>query len=77
MRTRRLGREGLRVSEMCLGTLTWGHQADEATSFRILDTVIENRMGLIDSDHPPQLREAVGSLAVALSGEARDACDAA
>ena len=49
MRTRRLGRTGLHVSEMCLGTLTFGHQADEATSFQILDTAIENGITFFDS----------------------------
>ena len=32
MKQRRLGRTGLRVSEICLGTMTFGNQADEATS---------------------------------------------
>ena len=32
---------------------------------------------LISADNPEQLREAVGSLAVVLSDEERDACDAA
>lgn len=49
MRTRRLGQTGLHVSEMCLGTLTFGHQADEATSFQILDTAIENGITFFDS----------------------------
>ena len=49
MRTKRLGQTGLHVSEMCLGTLTFGHQADEATSFQILDTAIENGITFFDS----------------------------
>ena len=32
-----MGRAGLRVSEVCLGTMTFGNQADEATSFAIMD----------------------------------------
>ncbi len=49
MRTRRLGHTGRRVSELCLGTLTFGHQADQATSFQILDTAIENGITFVDS----------------------------
>ena len=37
MKRRRLGRTGLVVSEICLGTMTFGNQADEATSRAILD----------------------------------------
>jgi aryl-alcohol dehydrogenase-like predicted oxidoreductase len=34
---RNLGRTGLKVSEVCLGTMTFGHQCDEETSFQIMD----------------------------------------
>ncbi|MGH7789554.1 MAG: aldo/keto reductase [Candidatus Binatia bacterium] len=37
MKQRRLGRTGLVVSEICLGTMTFGNQADERTSHAILD----------------------------------------
>ncbi len=37
MKQRRLGRTGLVVSEICLGTMTFGNQADERTSRTILD----------------------------------------
>lgn len=37
MKRRRLGRSGLVVSEICLGTMTFGNQADEPTSSAILD----------------------------------------
>jgi aryl-alcohol dehydrogenase-like predicted oxidoreductase len=37
MNRRRLGRTGLVVSEICLGTMTFGNQADERTSHAILD----------------------------------------
>ncbi|NLG29206.1 MAG: aldo/keto reductase [Chloroflexi bacterium] len=36
-----LGRAGLKVSRPCLGTMTFGREADEATSFRILDRYTE------------------------------------
>src|SRR5579883_1541651 len=37
MELRKLGRTGLKVSEVCLGTMTFGNQADEATAFAIMD----------------------------------------
>ena len=37
MNITQLGRTGLKVSEVCLGTMTFGNQADEATSFAIMD----------------------------------------
>jgi aryl-alcohol dehydrogenase-like predicted oxidoreductase len=38
MNTRYLGRSGLKVSELCLGTMTFGGSTDEATSHAILET---------------------------------------
>ncbi len=32
-----MGRTGLKVSEICLGTMTFGNQCDRATSFAIMD----------------------------------------
>jgi 1-deoxyxylulose-5-phosphate synthase len=37
VKTRQLGRTGLKVSEICLGTMTFGNQADQETSFEIMD----------------------------------------
>jgi aryl-alcohol dehydrogenase (NADP+) len=48
MKTRRLGRTDLEVSEICLGTMTFGHQSDEATSFAILDRAAEAGVSFID-----------------------------
>ena len=33
----RFGRTGLQVSRLCLGTMTFGYQCDDATSFAIMD----------------------------------------
>jgi aryl-alcohol dehydrogenase-like predicted oxidoreductase len=49
MRTTRLGRSGLHVSELCLGTMTFGNQADEATSHAILDTAVAHGITFIDT----------------------------
>jgi aryl-alcohol dehydrogenase-like predicted oxidoreductase len=37
MKINQLGRTGLKVSEICLGTMTFGNQADQETSFAIMD----------------------------------------
>ncbi len=49
MKIKRLGRTGLRVSEICLGTMTFGRQCDEATSFAILDAAFEAGVNFIDT----------------------------
>jgi aryl-alcohol dehydrogenase (NADP+) len=49
MKTRRLGSTGLKVSEICLGTMTFGHQCDERTSFAIMDRAAEAGVSFIDT----------------------------
>ena len=49
MQYRNLGRTGLRVPPLCLGTMTFGLQCDEATSFAILDKAIEGGIDFIDT----------------------------
>lgn len=41
METVRLGRSGLKVSRVCLGTMTFGQGADEDTSFQLMDRFVE------------------------------------
>ncbi|HEX2524277.1 MAG TPA: aldo/keto reductase, partial [Terriglobia bacterium] len=41
MKIRRMGKTGLKVSEVCLGTMTFGNQADETASFAIMDVAAE------------------------------------
>ncbi|HYB12532.1 MAG TPA: aldo/keto reductase [Myxococcota bacterium] len=48
MKRRRLGRSGLLVSEIGLGTMTFGSMADEATSFDILDRAFEAGVDFLD-----------------------------
>ncbi|MFN8600338.1 MAG: aldo/keto reductase [Candidatus Binatia bacterium] len=48
MKRRRLGRTGLLVSEICLGTMTFGSMADEATSRRILDQAVDSGIDFLD-----------------------------
>ena len=49
MRWRQLGRTGLRVPPLCLGTMTFGLQCDEATSFAILDKALDGGIDFIDT----------------------------
>jgi len=46
---RRLGRTGLRVSELCLGTMQFGWTADEATSHEVLTAALEAGINFLDS----------------------------
>jgi aryl-alcohol dehydrogenase-like predicted oxidoreductase len=49
MLTTQLGRSGLRVSQICLGTMTFGNQADEAASFAIMDVADRAGISFIDT----------------------------
>ncbi len=49
MKQRRMGRTGLKVSEICLGTMTFAGQSDEAASVRILDRAFERGVTFIDT----------------------------
>jgi len=44
-----LGRTGLPVSRLCLGTMTFGYQCDVETSFAILDRAFEAGITFIDT----------------------------
>ncbi len=46
---RYLGDTGLKVSELCLGAMTFGREADEATSFAMLDAFVEAGGNFIDT----------------------------
>jgi 1-deoxyxylulose-5-phosphate synthase len=45
----RLGRTGLQVSKLCLGTMTFGLQSDETTSHAILDRAAEGGITFLDA----------------------------
>ena len=45
----RLGRTGLQVSRLCLGTMTFGLQCDEPTSVAILDRAAEGGIDFLDT----------------------------
>jgi aryl-alcohol dehydrogenase-like predicted oxidoreductase len=47
--TTRLGRTGLTVSRLALGTMTFGLQTDEAVSFQVLDKATEAGINFLDT----------------------------
>ncbi len=49
MNYRRLGRTGLKVSAVCLGTMQFGWTTDEPTAHRILDRALELGINFIDT----------------------------
>ncbi len=49
METRRLGRNGLEVPALCLGTMTFGGQCDETRSVEILDYAFERGLHFLDT----------------------------
>ena len=59
-----LGRSDLRVSPVCLGTMTFGQQVDEATAHAILDLAVSRGVDFIDTAemYPvPARRETSGA----------------
>lgn len=49
MEYRQLGRAGVRVSELCLGTMTFGNEADESTSKQIVDRFMDAGGNFVDT----------------------------
>lgn len=49
MEYRFLGKTGLRVSELCLGTMTFGRESSEAESHQILDRFVEAGGNFLDT----------------------------
>ncbi len=77
MRYRRLGTTGLRVSEICLGTMTFGSRTDQDESHRILNTAFDAGVTFLDtSDAYPAGNNVIGGteeiIGSWLAGRARD-----
>lgn len=49
MNYRQLGRTGLRVSELCLGAMTFGREASEESSYQMLDRYVDAGGNFIDT----------------------------
>jgi aryl-alcohol dehydrogenase-like predicted oxidoreductase len=49
MKKNRLGKSGIVVSDICMGTMTFGNQADEKTAFRIMDMAYDAGVDFYDT----------------------------
>lgn len=49
MKKNRLGYSGIVVSDMCLGTMTFGSSCDEAAAFRIMDGAVDAGIDFFDT----------------------------
>lgn len=49
MKYKNLGRSGLSVSRICLGTMNFGPETDEATSHSIMSSAIDNEVNFFDT----------------------------
>ena len=49
MKYRKMGRSGLMVSEICLGTMTFGNQIDEAETIKLIKWAIDAGINFIDT----------------------------
>ena len=62
MEYRYIGKSGLRVSVICLGTMTFGSTTDKKEAFRILDAAYDNGVNFIDTAElypvPPEAKYA-------------------
>ena len=60
----RLGHSDLQVSRICLGTMTFGEQVDQATAFTLMDHAVERGINFIDTAEMyavPARRETFGA----------------
>ena len=73
MEYRRLGKSGLKVSEICLGTMTFGHGADEAETNRMIHLAWDAGVNFFDTANSYADGESEILLGKALKGRRRDA----
>lgn len=73
MEYRRLGKSGLKVSEICLGTMTFGHGADETESERMVHLAWDAGVNFFDTANSYGDGESEKLLGKALKGRRRDA----
>ena len=70
---RRLGRAGLKVSEICLGTMTFGNGADQAEANRMVDTALGAGLNFFDTANSYVGGVSETMLGEALKGKRQDA----
>lgn len=73
MEYRRLGKSGLKVSEICLGTMTFGHGADETESQRMVHLAWDAGVNFFDTANSYSDGESEIILGKALKGRRQDA----
>ena len=73
MEYRNLGRSGLKVSELCLGTMTFGHGTDEVTAKQMVDLAFEMGINFFDTANTYGGGHSEIMLGKALQGRRRDA----
>ena len=73
MEYRRMGRSGLKVSAICLGTMTFGHGADQAEATRIVDLAFAAGVNFFDTANTYGNGESEVLLGNALKGRRRNA----
>ena len=49
MKYKQLGKTGMRVSELCLGAMTFGRETEEDVSYQILDRFVDAGGNFIDT----------------------------
>jgi len=72
MEYRRLGQSGLKVSELCLGTMTIGHGTDEATAKQMVDMAFEKGINFFDTANTYGAGQSEIMLGKALKGRRRE-----
>ena len=71
MEYRALGRTGLKVSQLCLGTMMFGGKTEEQASFRIIDHAINEGVNFIDTADVYASNESERILGKALASEGK------
>ena len=72
MECRRMGRSGLKVSEICLGTMTFGHSVDEGEAKRIVDLALDAGVNFVDTANTYAGGQSEVLLGKALKGRRQD-----
>jgi aryl-alcohol dehydrogenase-like predicted oxidoreductase len=73
MEYRRIGRSGLKVSEICLGTMTFGASVEEAEAIGIVNLALDGGINLFDTADAYNGGRSEEMLGKALKGRRREA----
>jgi len=73
MEYRRMGRSGLKVSEICLGTMTFGRSTDQSEAAKMVNLVLDRGGNFFDTADGYSNGESEVILGKALKGRRRDA----